>query len=117
MFQQTSYTDQLTFFQKLRSFDYILFFLILVIGIISIFAMYSSDGGDFSYHTKCHLLRFSIFFLMMIFMEKGNTYGQMEIHLEENGRRIKWKKGCLSGAMGENIKVNIKMVRNMDMGC
>jgi len=68
MYTQRPFSNQSTFFQKLRSFDYILFFLILVIGIISIFAMYSSDGGDFSYHTKSHLLRFSIFFLMMIFI-------------------------------------------------
>ena len=68
MYIQRPFSNQSTFFQKLRSFDYILFFLILVIGIISIFAMYSSDGGDFSYHTKSHLLRFSIFFLMMIFI-------------------------------------------------
>ena len=68
MYTQRPFSNQSTFFQKLRSFDYILFFLILVIGIISIFAMYSSDGGDFSYHTKSHLLRFSIFFLMMVFI-------------------------------------------------
>ena len=68
MYIQRPFSNQSTFFQKLRSFDYILFFLILVIGIISIFAMYSSDGGDFSYHTKSHLLRFSIFFLMMVFI-------------------------------------------------
>ena len=68
MYTQRPFSNQSTFFQKLRSFDYILIFLILIIGTISIFAMYSSDGGDFSYHTKSHLLRFSIFFLMMVFI-------------------------------------------------
>ena len=34
MFQETSYSDQLTFFQKLRSFDYILLFCIISLGII-----------------------------------------------------------------------------------
>ena len=26
--------------------------------------MYSTDGGEFKYHTKSHILRFSVFFLM-----------------------------------------------------
>ncbi len=68
MYTQRPFSDQSTFFQKLRSFDYTLFLLILFIGTISVFAMYSSDGGEFSYHTKNHLLRFSIFFVMMVFI-------------------------------------------------
>ena len=68
MYTQRPFSDQSTFFQKLRSFDYILFLLILFIGTISVFAMYSSDGGEFSYHTINHLLRFSIFFVMMVFI-------------------------------------------------
>ena len=62
MLQQFSYTDQLTFFQKLRSIDFVLLFCIVTIGAISIFAMYSTDGGEVLYHTKNHFLRFSIFF-------------------------------------------------------
>ncbi len=63
MFQQSSYTDQLTFFQKLRSFDYILLVCILIIGIISCFSMYSTDGGDLLYHSKSHIIRFGVFLL------------------------------------------------------
>ena len=66
MYQRFAYSDQLTFFQKLRSIDYILLFCIILIGIISIFAMYSTDGGEILYHTKNHIIRFSIFFFMMI---------------------------------------------------
>ena len=66
MLQQFSYTDQLTFFQKLRSIDFVLLFCIVTIGAISIFAMYSTDGGEVLYHTKNHFLRFSIFFSLMI---------------------------------------------------
>ncbi len=66
MFQRYAYSDQLTFFQKLRSIDYILVSSILLIGIISSFAMYSTDGGEVLYHTKSHIIRFSIFFLLMI---------------------------------------------------
>ena len=68
MFIESSFSNQSTFFQKLRSFDYILFLSILVIGVISGFAMYSSDGGELAYHTKNHLVRFSVFYVMMIFI-------------------------------------------------
>ena len=66
MLRQISYSDQLTFFQKLRSIDFVLLFCIVTIGAISIFAMYSTDGGEVLYHTKNHFLRFSIFFSLMI---------------------------------------------------
>ena len=52
--------------QKIKSFDYVLVSVIFVIGIISCFAMYSTDGGNFSYHTKSHILRFSIFFCLFL---------------------------------------------------
>ena len=66
MFEQTSYSDQLTFFQKLRSFDYVLLLCIVIIGIISGFSMYSTDGGELLYHSRSHIIRLSIFFTMMI---------------------------------------------------
>ena len=72
MLQQFHYSNQLTFFQKIRSFDFTLLFCILIIGIISIFAMYSTDGGDALYHTRNHILRFIIFFSLMIFMSFVN---------------------------------------------
>ena len=72
MLQQFHYSNQLTFFQKIRSFDFTLLFCILIIGIISIFAMYSTDGGDALYHTKNHILRFMIFFSLMIFLSFVN---------------------------------------------
>ena len=68
MLRQISYSDQLTFFQKLRSIDLVLILCIIVIGIISIFAMYSTDGGEVLYHTKNHVLRFFVFFSLMIFL-------------------------------------------------
>ena len=51
---------------KIFAFDFTLFFLILLLGIISLFAMYSSERGNFSYHTQSHLYRFGIFFLLFI---------------------------------------------------
>ena len=66
MFQRRTITNDLTFFQKIRSFDYILLGCILLIGIISCYSMYSTDGGELLYHTKSHILRFLIFFTLMI---------------------------------------------------
>ena len=68
MFFQSQLSNQLTFFQKIKSIDYILLLCVLVIGVISGFAMYISDGGELLYHTKSHLIRFSVFFLMMFFL-------------------------------------------------
>ena len=68
MFFQSQLFYQLTFFQKIKSIDYILLLCVLVIGVISGFAMYISDGGELLYHTKSHLIRFSVFFLMMFFL-------------------------------------------------
>ena len=64
MFQPRSIQSNLSFRDKLLSIDYILFFSVLILGIISMFAMYSTDGGEFKYHTKSHILRFTVFFSM-----------------------------------------------------
>mgnify|MGYP003346661256 CR=1 FL=1 len=65
MFKETALSGQTTFFQKLRSLDYILLICILILGVISSLAMYATDGGELLYHTKSHVLRFIIFFGMM----------------------------------------------------
>ncbi len=66
MFQARTITNQLTFFQKLRSFDFTLLFCVFIIGIISCYSMYSTDGGELLYHSKSHIVRFLVFFAMMI---------------------------------------------------
>ena len=53
---------------KIQSIDYILVFSIFTLGIISMFAMYSTDGGEFRYHTNSHILRFFIFFGLFFFI-------------------------------------------------
>ena len=68
MFQQSSITDNLTFFQKIRSLDYWLILSILILGFIGIVSMYSSEGGEFLFYTKSHIIRFSVFFIMMIIL-------------------------------------------------
>ena len=57
---------------KILAFDFGLLFLILLLGIISLFAMYSSERGSFSYHTQSHLYRFSVFFLFFILISFFN---------------------------------------------
>ena len=50
MYQNYSLSEKSTFFQKLRSIDYILLVsTVLIVGVISIFAMYSTDGGEILY--------------------------------------------------------------------
>tara|TARA_Y100001970_G_scaffold124609_1_gene154353 strand:+ start:517 stop:1641 length:1125 start_codon:yes stop_codon:yes gene_type:complete len=66
MFKPNSLQQSLTLRDKIFSMDYILIISVLVLGIISMFAMYSTDGGNFSYHTKSHILRFSIFFILFL---------------------------------------------------
>ena len=64
MLQPRSIQSSLSLRDKIFSIDYILVLSILVLGITSMFAMYSTDGGEFKYHTNSHILRFFIFFGM-----------------------------------------------------
>ena len=61
MFRSGSIQSHLTLRDKLFSLDLVLVISMLLLGIVSIFAMYSTDGGQFSYHTKSHILRFLLF--------------------------------------------------------
>jgi rod shape determining protein RodA len=70
--QNNSFNTQITFFQKLKNFDYILLFCILLLGLISVMSMYSTDGGEILFHSKSHISKFLIFFIMMIFMSFFN---------------------------------------------
>ena len=62
------FSEKKTFLGKIKSIDYILVTVILLIGIISIFAMYSTDGGQFKFHTNSHILKFSLFFILFIIL-------------------------------------------------
>ena len=68
MFQPRSIQSSLSFKDKLFSIDYTLVVTILILGVVSIFAMYSTDGGEFKYHTKSHILRFAVFFIMFLIL-------------------------------------------------
>ena len=60
------FSEKKTFLEKIKSLDFVLILVILLIGIISCFVMYSTDGGQYAYHTKSHILKFSIFFVLFI---------------------------------------------------
>ncbi len=70
--QYNSFNTQPTFFQKLKNFDYVLLICILLLGLISALSMYSTDGGEILFHSKSHISKFLIFFIMMIFMSFFN---------------------------------------------
>jgi len=71
--QFQSINNQTSFFQKVKSFDYILLICILSLGVISTFSMYSTDGGEILFHTKSHLTKFLVFFFMMITLSFFNV--------------------------------------------
>ena len=68
MFGKRSIHSHLSLKDKIFSLDITLVLLILLLGIISFFAMYSTDGGQFAYHTKSHIVRFIVFFTLFIFV-------------------------------------------------
>ena len=66
MFQHTRLNSEQNFFQKVKNLDYILLFSIILLSALSTFMMYSTDGGEFLYHTKSHLVKLSVFFVIML---------------------------------------------------
>jgi len=68
MLQYNSLNTQSSIIQIIKNFDYILLICILLLGFISIASMYSTDGGEFLFHSKSHMSKFLVFFVMMIFL-------------------------------------------------
>ena len=68
MLTERIHTSKYSFFDKLLSIDYYLIFIVILIGSISVFAIYSTEGGEFSYYTKNHLIRLVVFFVMFLFL-------------------------------------------------
>ena len=68
MLTERIHTSKYSFFEKLLSIDYFLIFIIIAIGSISVFAIYSTESGEFSYYTKNHLIRLVAFFLMFLIL-------------------------------------------------
>ena len=72
MFQHNRLNSELTFIQKIKSLDYILLFSITLLSVISVFVMYSTDGGEILYHTKSHFIKLLIFFPLMLIISFFN---------------------------------------------
>ena len=66
MYLQSKIKNRGNFFRKIRDLDFILLMCILLLGIISLTTMYSTDGGKLLFHTKSHFLKFIIFTSMML---------------------------------------------------
>ena len=59
-------TNNFNFFTKLANFDYVLMACILLLGLISLATMYSTDGGKILFHTKSHFTKLIVFTIMML---------------------------------------------------
>jgi len=67
MYQHTRLTsNRFSIFQKFRNFDYLLLTCILLLGLISLVTMYSTDGGKILFHTKSHFTKLVVFTSMML---------------------------------------------------
>ena len=66
MATQHFYKSNLRLKDKIFALDFLLIFLVLLLGAISFFAMYSTEQGKFGYFTQNHLYRFFIFFVVFI---------------------------------------------------
>ena len=68
MFQHDRLNNEITLFQKIKNLDYILLISVVLLSVISIFVMYSTDGGEILFHTKNHIVKLAVFFPLMIFV-------------------------------------------------
>jgi len=66
MFQHDRLNNELTFFQKVKNLDFILLFCLVLLSIVSVLVMYSTDSGQVLYHTKSHFIKLLTFFSLMI---------------------------------------------------
>ena len=66
MFQHDRLNSEITLFQKIKNLDYILLISVIAVSVISVFVMYSTDGGEILFHTKNHFVKLAVFFPLMI---------------------------------------------------
>ena len=62
MYQHTRFNSDQSFFQKIKNLDYILLVCLILLSALSLFVMYSTDGGEILYHTKSHFTKIIVFF-------------------------------------------------------
>ena len=66
MLTERLHTSRYSFIEKLMAMDFFLILIVFLIGAISVFAIYSTESGNFSFYTKNHLIRLLAFFLMFL---------------------------------------------------
>ena len=66
MIKQHFHKDSIRFGDKILALDFPLIFFVLLLGVISFFAMYSNEQGKIGYFTQSHFYRFFIFFVVFI---------------------------------------------------
>ena len=59
-------SNSYSFIEKLKTIDYFLIIIVAMIGVTSVFSIYSTESGNFSFYTKNHLIRFLVFFSMFL---------------------------------------------------
>ena len=72
MFQHHRLNNEITFFQKIKNLDYVLLISIILLSMMSVFVMYSTDGGEILFHTKNHFVKLVVFFPLMILLALFN---------------------------------------------
>ncbi len=65
-YSRASIHTPFSFKERFFSLDFTLLFSVLILGVISIFAQFSSSGGNFDYFAKSHAIRFGVFFIFFI---------------------------------------------------
>ena len=68
MLTERLHTSKYSFLDKLLAIDYFLILIVFMIGAISVFAIHSTESGEFSYYTKNHLIRLVLFFIMFLLL-------------------------------------------------
>ena len=68
MYLHKKLENKVNFFRKIKDLDFILLACLLLLGLISLTTMYSTDGGEMLFHTKSHFFKFIFFTLMMLFI-------------------------------------------------
>ena len=66
MLERNFHNGAINFRDKVLSLDFFLIFLVFLLGVISIFVMYSTEQGQFGYYTQSHLYRLLFFFTIFI---------------------------------------------------
>ena len=63
MFQHDRLHNEKTIIQKIKNLDYVLLISVVLLSVMSVLVMYSTDGGEILFHTKNHFVKLLVFFL------------------------------------------------------